>query len=887
MSINDLEKGSKLEAATESLRGTEPSAGEIDAVRERVWKAMAGSAVSVHTADGGTIRDCAGFQALIPAYRAGALPPARRELFDDHIRSCVACRRALWQANADAHPAAPVVASGWRSWQRWGAVAATLVVCAVLAKLVVVGRLVGPPAGATALVERLDGSLFRAGGQGFTPVAAGEAIAAQERVRTGRGARAVLRLADGSRVEMNEHSELSLTPRRDGAAVRLDRGSVIVEAAHQSSGRHLYVTAPDCEVAVKGTVFTVSHGPKGSRVSVLAGEVWVDKGSEIAKLTPGQQTATQPNIGLVSVAEEIAWSSDPARYDAFLKELATVSRAALIKIANVPLRFDSKLVPMLPAGTLFCAAAPNVTGELAAAGEDLLQRVQANPDLKQWLDRQRAESPQAPDMAEVVGRFHELVSLLGDELVLAGFNDDGGTRGHFVLLAETSDEAGLRSAIRENLQRIAGGTGHEVPVVLVDGASVIPAPATPALYVLVQGGFAAATDSPAEVARLAGMTVGARSEFTSTPLYAQLAGCYREGATWLLAADLQRVAAAAHHGAEGERGQEIADRLGLSDAQSFVVELKRIASQAQLRASLGFTHERRGVPAWLGAPGPMGSLAYVSPNAYAAACFMVKEPRAIADELIESLRTSDPEGLGKLADFEHRVGISLRDDLAASLGGELMFAVDGPLLPTTSWTIAALLENQAPFQASVEALIGEANRMLVAEGRLGVAITSTEEQDRTFYTVAAGEAGVPALHYTFDNGYWVAAASRALLLDALRTRQSGVTLVASTEFRKALPVDAQEQYSAIMYVNVRSLADTLSSVMPGSSEQAPAALAEIRGMLAGASTMALCLTGEPNRIVMTSTGLDIVNPGNLLATLQDLSALRSGRSRPGGSEAVN
>jgi ferric-dicitrate binding protein FerR (iron transport regulator) len=887
MSINDLEKGSRLEAATEAVRGTEPATGEIEAARERVWRSIAGTASAARAADDGTIRECAGFQALIPAYRAGGLAPARRELFDDHIRSCVACRRALWQANGDARPAERPAASGWRSWQRWGAIAATLVVCGVLAKLVVVDRVIGSAAGATAVVERLDGTLFRGAGSGFAPVAVGERVAALQHVRTGRAARAVLRLADGSRVEMNEHSELSLAGRRDGAAVRLEHGSVIVEAAHQSSGRHLYVNAPDCEVAVKGTVFTVSHGPKGSRVSVLAGEVWVDKGSEIAKLKPGEQTATQPNIGLVPVADEVAWSSDPKRYDAFLKELAAVSRAAMVKIANVPLRFDSKLVPMLPAGTLFCAAAPNVTGELAAAGEDLLARVQANPDLKQWLDRQRAEAPQAPDMAEVVGRFRELASLLGDELVLAGFNGEGDTRAHFVLMAETSDEAGLRAAIRDNLQRIASGTGQEVPVVVLDGSTALPVATVPALYVVVRGGFAAATDSPAEVARLAGLSAGARTEFTSTPLYAQLASCYREGATWLLAADLQRVGAAAHRGVEGESERQLADRLGFSDAQSFVVELKRIAAQAQLRASLGFAHERRGVPAWLGAPGPMGSLSYVSPSAYAAACFMVKEPRLIADELIESIRATDPAGFGKLTELEQRLGISLRDDVAASLGGELMFAVDGPLLPTTSWTVVALLENQPRFQIAVEALIGEADRVLVAEGRLGVAITSSQEGGRTLYAVTAGEGGAAELHYTFDNGYWVAAASRALLLAALRTRESGVTLLGSTEFRQALPVDREEQYSAIIYANLRSLTDTLSSVVPQAAGQAPSAgLVEIRGLLSGASTMALCLTGEPNRIVMTSTGLDIVNPGNLLASLQDLGALRAASAGRHG-ETVN
>ncbi len=277
------------------------------------------------------------------------------------------------------------------------------------------------------MAERVDGSLFRVADGRLVPVAAAEKVAASEVVRTGRGTRAVLRLADGSRVEMNEHSELAIEPRRDGAAVALHRGDVIVEAATQAAGRHLYVDAPDCEVSVKGTVFTVSHGPKGSRVSVLEGEVWVEQGDAVTKLAPGQQAATQRQhragaggrrgrlVGRSRSATRRSSTSSPR-----------CSKQVMAKLADVPLRYSSPLVPLLRADTFIFASVPNVTREIADAGTDLEQRIQANPQLRAWFDEQRADNPDAPDFVEVLARFRELGSYCGDEFVVAVAGDARG-----------------------------------------------------------------------------------------------------------------------------------------------------------------------------------------------------------------------------------------------------------------------------------------------------------------------------------------------------------------------------------------------------------------------------------------------------------------------------
>src|SRR6185436_13198110 len=235
---------------------------------------------------------------------------------------------------------------------RWGSLAAA---AAVLVGVLYLGRdaIDGmmAPGGPRATVVSADGGLYR------LPAGVLEAdasIGEHETVRTGPGAHAVLRLADGSTVDVNERTELFVTAAWSGQSIHLQRGDVIVKAAKQRRG-HLRVLTRDSVASVKGTVFAVSAGMGGSVVSVLEGSVGVNQPGREVVLSPGQQAASNPAL-TTSVAQAIAWSPDAEQYLQLLASFARIEHQ--IAPFSSPLRTTSALLSYLPAGAFVYAAVP-------------------------------------------------------------------------------------------------------------------------------------------------------------------------------------------------------------------------------------------------------------------------------------------------------------------------------------------------------------------------------------------------------------------------------------------------------------------------------------------------------------------------------------------------
>ena len=204
---------------------------------------------------------------------------------------------------------------------RWGVAAAVVIGFGLLA--VPFMQRYWPFGEFEATVQAAEGQVFQVADTQTAAVATGAKLQKGERVRTAKDAHAVVRLGDGTLIEMKERSELYLTKNGQGTTIHLDRGNIVVEAAKQKDGK-LFVESGDSLVSVTGTVFSVNNGTKGSRVSVIEGEVNLNHAGSDRVLRPGEQVTTSPTISTIPIKDEVAWSKKANHYAAVLNGLATL-----------------------------------------------------------------------------------------------------------------------------------------------------------------------------------------------------------------------------------------------------------------------------------------------------------------------------------------------------------------------------------------------------------------------------------------------------------------------------------------------------------------------------------------------------------------------------------
>src|SRR5262245_16863533 len=137
---------------------------------------------------------------------------------------------------------------------------------------------------------------------------------------------------------MRSKTELLIERVNDGLQIRLNSGSVIVNAAKQENGRHLYAQTKDVTVSVVGTVFLVGTEEIGSRVGVIAGEVRVKQRGSEQTLLPGEQITTNPAMSQPPLTEEILWSLRAETHVAILQQTQSnaVQSTEIVRPPNTP-----------------------------------------------------------------------------------------------------------------------------------------------------------------------------------------------------------------------------------------------------------------------------------------------------------------------------------------------------------------------------------------------------------------------------------------------------------------------------------------------------------------------------------------------------------------------
>ncbi|MBI4470166.1 MAG: FecR domain-containing protein [Acidobacteria bacterium] len=864
-----------IDNVAEEIRAEAVKTTAVEDVSERVWNRLSIERVS---ADAGItpverIRNCGDFQALIPSYLNGHLSSARAMLLEDHTLECVPCRKALKEARsghavseAESRPARPRSRVWGSPVLRWGLAAVLIAGFGTLGTVFLQKYLrSGEPI--QAVVQAADGTVFRVSGPSGGAVAAGTKIGGNEPIRTAKDARAVVRLSDGSVIEIGERSQVSLSESSRGVTIRLQQGNIIVQAAPQRA-RHLYVATDDCLVSVTGTIFSVNSGTKGSRVSVIEGEVHVDHGGQERVLHPGDQVATHVSIDRIPVEQEIAWSRDAERYAKILAELSVIRREIDQRVARPEIRHDSRLLDLVPEGTVLYVAIPNLSATLSEANRILEERLQQNPALREWWEKDSRATDRGPGLHRVMEQIREFGGFLGEEVVISAEMDSRGEPGSPLVLAELKDPAGFRSYLQVRLESLGREARKSPNVRMVDHPlteRIEPGSPSgrPDVFVWTQDHLLAASPKLSSLRSLAASieSPGVR-RFRQRSFHASLSKVYRDGAGIIIAADLERIFA---HSAANDREAAAYRQLGLTSLRHFILEAREKKGQTHHRAVLTFSEAKRGMASWLASPGPMGALDFISADANVVAAFVVQDPVALVDDLLGSLNTLDPGFAKHLTDFETASGVRIRDDIAAPLGGEFAFAVDGPVLPSPSWKMIFEVYDPLHLQEALELLVENMNGWVALQGKSGLQWNRSELDGRPLYTLRSDQ-GLE-LNYIFVDGYMIAAPSRALVERALQYRSSGYTLVRAPRFTSALPEDGNANFSALFYQN---LAPVLEPLAKGLGSSAKPRHDEGREVLRSLATSAPALAyayAQGDRILFAANsegGPLGLSPGNLL-----------------------
>jgi hypothetical protein len=496
-------------------------------------------------------------------------------------------------------------------------------------------------------------------------------------------------------------------------------------------------------------------------------------------------------------------SEDLKKYPGLLAEFGQLLKKMQDGVQFPPLRGQSRLLTLLPESTIFYVALPNYGDAFQQALTIFQQEVRNNAELRAWWEHAQlsADGIKPEDSLE---RFYQFSQYLGDEIVVAGANE-GGKDPSPLLLAEVR-KPGLKLFIQQAAKELAGKSPS--PVRVLDVAELAAAKDTigsEQLLILVRPDFVLAAPDLTVLRSFNALVDHNSRAFAAVPFGQRLARGYEGGASIVAGLDLQNILGQIPP--EPGQNPELLRRSGFGDVKYLVLEHKRVAGEEASQMELSFTGPRHGIASWLAAPGPMGSVDFVSPKALMVASVLLKDPVEIFDEFTEMATVSNPNMQMQLAGMEEALKISWKKDLFAHLGGEITIELDSLNPPDPPVWEAMVKTNDAPgLSATISTLLAAAK--LEAE--------RAEEDGVTYHTVQVPSGPkTMAIAYAFVDGYLIVGSSHEVVAGAIRLHRSGESLGKSKKFLASLPPGNLSEVSALLYEDpVAMAALSLRQVSP-------------------------------------------------------------------------
>jgi hypothetical protein len=581
----------------------------------------------------------------------------------------------------------------------------------------------------------------------------------------------VLRLADGSMVDVNERTELFVTAAWSGQSIHLQRGDIIVKAAKQRRGR-LRVLTRDSIASVKGTVFAVSAGMGGSVVSVVEGSVAVNQPGRETLLRPGQQAASMQTLA-TSVAQAVSWSPEAGYYLELLAAVENIER----ELTTFPseLRTNPALLSYLPAGAIVYGAIPNpglTIGRALYLAEDQAAR---NAAFGSWWNSETGQL-----LRQMTDRVQSVSPLLGDEIVSSASVGDAGEP---VPMVMARVQAGSRAKLASALEGIFAAAGESPSYLVSDELMVV-------------------SDSPSHLA----WAVGRLGQGASSPFAAAVGERYRRGVGWLIAMDAPALVAT---GAKDDAPPiELAGMIGM---KYLFLEQRAPAGAVENEVTFAFDGARTGMGSWLADSGSGGAAEYIPSDALAAGYVSIREPAQLFQEFTAQIARIVPEFEQALASMDEKLGAGFAQNLTASIGTEAALALTGLSTSGPTWVLATVAYNPAVIDSSLQQVVEAFNAELGPDEQAKRIVLQQESANgRTWTTLKPGGVSI-GITWTYDGGYLIAGSDRGSAERAIATRNGGSPLIWSGEFLGQLPGSAGLHPSAFAWLNAKGALGILAA----------------------------------------------------------------------------
>lgn len=624
------------------------------------------------------------------------------------------------------------------------------------------------------------------------------------RVKTPEGSYIELMLgSDRGRVEMSSNSSAEFQRGERATNVTLDRGELLAWPGVAV----LTVSTPQLQVTGRDSVFSVVRGLRGSEVSVLRGEVEVTQAGARRRLHPGQSYSST-GVKPLPITQRVAWSEDASGLAASLAAGTTSTGAvqvasAVSEPATAPVskqttgtatdaaRTASLLTAVgvarttdyLPDSTVSFIESPNVSSLRVDESGRTLRDVLHETSLRAFISARLENSgvPQAR-IDEMFAKLEEVVTP--EELDLIK-NSLGGS----LSVAATPHSPILVAEITENSDRVAQIVNEGIEPWL---ASQNPgADARPRAVVVNNMLLCGVTSEDfAQTLEAAGAM---RPTGFATSAFLREVHASAPQSRITAAADILTIRSLAAASDPSFRLRPFFERTGLGNMTS-VVAASSFADQADNRAMrISFDGDRRGVMNWLGEPAPLASTQFFSPSAHLISASRIRKPELMLNEVLGWMR----EDLVTSGDMEGSEEGALIKRLAATLGNEVAFGIDNPVLPVPNVKVVAEVIDPIEFHNSMLALTELISRHRDADHQ--IVLDSRSYKDRLIVDMQSPGSPV-TVSYAIINDYVVFGPGRAFLQNTIDLVEAGQTIDHESAFLEALPGNSGSYVSMLTYV---------------------------------------------------------------------------------------